>query len=79
MCKIFLLWGLGIKDVGLFNSAPIKKWIWRFVNESNRLWTRVMRSKHRGFFRESGDVKGVNRGRRSRGEPGGGGGRGVRY
>lgn len=37
--------GLGIRDVGCFNDALVQKWIWRFLNESNRLWARVIRSK----------------------------------
>ena len=38
--------GLGIRRIGLFNKALLKKWLWRFGNESNRLWRQVIAAKY---------------------------------
>lgn len=37
--------GLGIRDFLAFNRAILGKWIWRFLNESESLWVKVIRSR----------------------------------
>ena len=38
--------GLGIRRIGFFNKALLAKWLWRFGNESNRLWRQVIAAKY---------------------------------
>lgn len=38
--------GLGFKDFCSFNIALISKSVWRFMNEEDSLWKRVIISRH---------------------------------
>lgn len=38
--------GLGIRDVGSFNLALLGKWRWRFLNESNSVWSSFLRVRY---------------------------------
>lgn len=40
------LGGLGIRNLKLFNRALLGKWLWRFGNEREALWRRVISSKY---------------------------------
>lgn len=67
VCKDKSSGGLGIRDMRCFNRALIKKCIWRFLNEPQRLWVRIIRSRHgdwRSLVREG---VGFGRGRREGG------------
>ena len=37
---------LGIRRIGLFNKALLRKWLWHFGNESNRLWCQIIAAKY---------------------------------
>ncbi|KAL8520889.1 hypothetical protein ACS0TY_011445 [Phlomoides rotata] len=49
-------WGLGIRDIRLFNVALVEKWIWRYFTEDNRLWINILKSKYGGLEGESGGI-----------------------
>ncbi|GJY34547.1 hypothetical protein Tco_0419016 [Tanacetum coccineum] len=50
--------GLGIGSLKAFNLALLQKWRWRFVNNPDSLWVRVIKVIHGG---EAGlDLKGCN-------------------
>jgi mannosylglycoprotein endo-beta-mannosidase len=38
--------GLGIRNIKLFNTALLSKWLWRFAMERDRLWRRVIAAKY---------------------------------
>ncbi|KAE8707487.1 hypothetical protein F3Y22_tig00110383pilonHSYRG00030 [Hibiscus syriacus] len=42
LCKPKELGGLDISDLAVHNRALIEKWIWRFANEKDSLWQRVI-------------------------------------
>lgn len=44
--------GLGIRDVGVFNKALVRKWVGRFLEEKENLWVRVVESRYGSFGRE---------------------------
>lgn len=46
LCKSMKEGGLGIRDLGLFNRALLRKWIWRFLTEKDNLWAMVLKSRH---------------------------------
>jgi len=35
-----------VRDLRLFNVALLGKWLWRYMNEKDSLWRRVVRSKY---------------------------------
>lgn len=37
---------LRIRDINYFDLVLIKKWIWRYFNELERLWVRMFESKY---------------------------------
>ena len=37
---------LGVRDLRRFNEALLGKWLWRYMNEKDSLWRRVIRSKY---------------------------------
>uniref|UniRef100_A0A2N9E3N6 Endonuclease/exonuclease/phosphatase domain-containing protein n=1 Tax=Fagus sylvatica TaxID=28930 RepID=A0A2N9E3N6_FAGSY len=43
--------GLGIRNVRLFNRALLGKWLWRYGNERESLWRRIIHSKYGSFPR----------------------------
>ncbi|KAL8463642.1 hypothetical protein ACS0TY_034336 [Phlomoides rotata] len=45
ICKKKENGGLGIRNLERFNFALVSKWAWRFLNESNCLWAKVIKSK----------------------------------
>lgn len=49
MCNDKEKGGLDIRDLNMFNVALFGKWIWRFLNEPNRLWVEFVKSKYGGF------------------------------
>ncbi|KAL8557753.1 hypothetical protein ACS0TY_005021 [Phlomoides rotata] len=49
ICKDKKLGGLGIRNLVQFNVSLLSKWIWRFLNEPNRLWARIIKSRHGGL------------------------------
>ena len=38
--------GLGVRDLRLFNEALLGKWLWRFMNEKDNLWRKVVTIKY---------------------------------
>jgi len=38
-------WGLGIRDIGNFNTTLLAKWKWRLGTEDHGLWKEVLDSK----------------------------------
>jgi len=40
------LGGLGIRDSRLSNEALLGKWLWRFMNEKDNLWRKVVNIKY---------------------------------
>ncbi|KAL8501246.1 hypothetical protein ACS0TY_020701 [Phlomoides rotata] len=55
--------GLGIRDLGHFNSALLSKWIWKFKTEPERLWVRVIKSRNGGVELVSGRFESREAGR----------------
>lgn len=49
ICKPKKEGGLGIRDLGVFNIALVGKWIWRLLDEKNRLWAKIIYSKYGGL------------------------------
>ena len=46
ICKYKEFGGLGIIDLGLRNRALLNKWLWRYGNEHNSLWRKVIDEKN---------------------------------
>ena len=46
VCKPLQVRGLGIRRLGSFNSALLRKWLWRYGMEINALWRRVIEAKY---------------------------------
>jgi len=38
--------GLGIRDLVIFNDVLLGKWLWRFMNEKDKLWRAVIKAKY---------------------------------
>ena len=38
--------GLGIGDLIIFNEALLGKWLWRFMNEKEKLWRAVIKANY---------------------------------
>ncbi|KAE8717707.1 hypothetical protein F3Y22_tig00110032pilonHSYRG00029 [Hibiscus syriacus] len=47
VCKPMSSGGLGVLDLNLTNRALLAKWVWKFANEKNSIWKRVLCSKHK--------------------------------
>ena len=45
MCTEKKKWGLGPRSFSNLNKALLCKWSWRFANERNVLWRKVVSSK----------------------------------
>lgn len=43
--------GVGIKKLRLMNKSLHAKWIWRYDNEENALWRRIVNHKFGGIER----------------------------
>ena len=41
--------GLGIKDIRAFNKALLGKWRWEMLQQSNKLWSKILDSKYGGW------------------------------
>ena len=46
ICSLIDKGGLGIRLLVPLNRALLGKWLWRFVVEGDRLWRRVVASRH---------------------------------
>jgi hypothetical protein len=46
VCCRLRISGLGIRNVLKFNKALLGKWLWRYANESEALWCKVIKEKH---------------------------------
>lgn len=46
ICKYKCFGDLGIKNLGSFNWALLEKCVWKFSNEPDRLWARVVKLKY---------------------------------
>lgn len=58
--------GARFKDLQSFKTTLLYKWIWRFIGENERLWTRVKRSRHRELkVRQGGAAESSRRGGRN--------------
>jgi hypothetical protein len=38
--------GLGIQKLHKFNQAFLRKWLWRYANESEALWYKIIKAKY---------------------------------
>lgn len=52
ICKDKSEGGLGIRDIGMFNSALVGKWVWKFLEKKESLWVQVVESRYGSFGRE---------------------------
>ena len=46
VCLEKKLGGLGVRSLSKLNQAPLCKWTWRFANEREPLWRRVISRKY---------------------------------
>ena len=53
--------GLGIRKLVLLNKALLGKWIWRFANENDNLWKKVILVKYgqEGFGWRTNEARGT--------------------
>ena len=46
ICALIANGALRMRKLTTFNKALLRKWLWRFGNEEDRLWRRVVASKY---------------------------------
>jgi hypothetical protein len=46
VCHPLRIRGLGIRNVLKFNKALLGKWLWRYVNESEALWCKIIKENY---------------------------------
>ena len=46
VCRPLQVGGLGIRQLGNFNSTLLGKWLWRYGSETDALWRRVIEAKY---------------------------------
>ncbi|XP_027905945.1 uncharacterized protein LOC114165552 [Vigna unguiculata] len=56
ICKPKEMGGLGIRDIGNFNTALLAKWKWRLGVEDHGVWKQILDSKY-GSWRVLGQLQ----------------------
>lgn len=67
ICKPTKDGGFGVKDMGVFNRALLGKWVWRFLQDKDRLWARVVKSRSGDLTWSRGGERGQGRRQRKTG------------